>query len=141
MNDRFKFRAWNPERNDFIYNIQDVGSDFSIRCWEDCFGDFLFNEDYIIEQCTGLKDKNGKLIYEGDIIEDEYGCKYIVKFGKHTITIPVGYENGETECWGMYLSKFTYSFIYLQEQCDNLNPDNEYLIIGNIHENPELLED
>lgn len=150
MRDRLKFRVWSKRECKYVeYHLDDdltfaididgkliaYASDYSdhANCDE---GDFY--DSHMVEQCTGLKDTNGKLIYEGDIVEDEYGCKYIVKFGKHTITIPVGYENGETECWGWYLSKFTYGFIYLQEQCDNLNPDNEYLIIGNIHENPEL---
>jgi uncharacterized phage protein (TIGR01671 family) len=85
-----------------------------------------------IGQCTGLKDKNGKLIYEGDIVKDEYDRKYIVKFGKHTVTIPVGYVNGETECLGWYLDDGYLSY--------HLNPFDDYLIIGNIHENADLLE-
>lgn len=146
MQDRFKFRFWrfnDVEKKWKQETFADLMSiDGSGLPFDNTEGGAYteYDTEYITEQCTGLKDKNGKLIYEGDIIEDKYGEKYIVKFGKHTVTIPVGYENGETECWGMYLSKFTYGFIYLQEQCDNLNPDNEYLIIGNIHENPDLLE-
>jgi uncharacterized phage protein (TIGR01671 family) len=142
MQDRHRYRAWDTVENRYIYNAEMVYDTRGVVA--ECFGymlDGTYGDSYIVEQCTGLKDKNGKLIYEGDIVKDKYGEKYIVKFGKHTITIPVGYENGETECWGWYLSKFTYGFIYLQEQCDNLNPDNEYLIIGNIHENPELSEE
>lgn len=131
MNDRFKFRAWNPERNDFIYNIQDVGSDFSIRCLEDCFGDFLFNEDYIIEQCTGLKDKNGKLIYEGDIVKTDSGSIYFIQWDKKTSSFREEDPNLSDVVYnaGHHLS--LWSDFYCKS----------YTIIGNIHENPELLED
>ena len=124
MNDRFNFRAWSKRIEKFIYNIQDVGVDFSIECWEDCFGDFLNNENYIIEQCTSLKDKNGKLIYEGDR----------VKFNKN------GNRKG---CIIWYLSSWgietTSEFIPMEGQFA-INDPRDIEVIGNIHENPELLE-
>lgn len=142
MQDRLNYRVWDKENKEYTTDSRIfLSPNGTVRYIEDSYWYDNVSEYYDVEFCTGLKDKNSKLIYEGDIIEDKYGEKHIVKFGKHTVTIPVGYENGETECWGMYLSKFTYGFIYLQEQCDNLNPDNEYLIIGNIHENPELSEE
>lgn len=68
-----------------------------------------FNPVAVVMQFTGLKDKNGKDIYEGDIV-------YLSGYGKYTCEFPF------TELWEAY-----------QE-----NDIGE--ILGNIHENPELME-
>ncbi len=82
---------------------------------------------WIVEQCTGLKDKNGKLIYEGDIVlltdEDsfEQTQKTIVRWAE------------ENASFGLFGSKDLYYGFY------SYNSDN-FEVIGNIHENPELLQ-
>lgn len=129
MEDRFKFRAWNTKRNVFIYNVQDVGSDFSINCWEDCFGDFLNNEDYTIEQCTGLKDRNGKLVYEGDILGGVHGSTYVY-WCKDCKSFQL--KNCLGECMCCIGDILWY---------DVVEYDGRLIVIGNIHENHELLED
>lgn len=73
------------------------------------------------QQCTGLKDKNSKLIYEGDI------CKY--KFEEIGEQKAIIYFNKEL-C--SFLAKPLNDFQYIRI--------NDCEVIGNIYENPELLE-
>ena len=82
MNDRFKFRVWNKNTHSFTTGgaIKFGGlcfvdeEDFGIKLGE-------HQECYIIEQCTGLKDKNGNLIYEGDVIQFTHNRGYFTNKG------------------------------------------------------------
>ena len=68
MNDRFKFRVWDENRK--IYPIPtDFLIDYDGNLWEQCTPIDNSDNHLVIEQCTGLRDKNGKLIYEGDILQ------------------------------------------------------------------------
>lgn len=89
---------------------------------------FQYQEDYKIMQYTGLKDKNGKEIYEGDICKissvDDEG-----NWGIEITNTEIIYYNG---CF-----KTTYYGFPVYSWAKNNNVDME--VIGNIYANPELL--
>ncbi|NIQ92541.1 hypothetical protein GWN42_31275 [candidate division KSB1 bacterium] len=84
---------------------------------------------FVIEQYTGLEDKNGKEIYEGDIVS------WYNPYSKKTY---IGYVKWDDEWagFGLFLGSSKYC-----EESDWYKIIESVEIIGNIHENPELLED
>lgn len=135
MQDRFKFRAWDKKENKMIYDIESVEvihenfKDEKIHAIPNGFGLFLNDKNIIVMQCAGFKDKNDKLIYEGDIIEvnpwfdSEQYDKEDSKFYKIL-------WNG--------CSFRSYPFEY--EELEPLHDSYWLKIIGNIYENPEILK-
>lgn len=124
-----KFRSWDLEKKCMFYDVEEfydgLGYGFDkpdpTGC-QDCFSDFLNSEHQIVMQYTGLKDKNGKEIYEGDIVQfDKENAKVFPK-----PTMPVIFDYG-----AFYVGKYT--VLLLSTTTEVID------IIGNIYENPKLI--
>lgn len=123
MNDRFRFRI----------PITNLDGQFDRFIFCDVYHEpihFIGSAIFLTpEQCTGLKDKNGRLIYEGDIVKATF--KYMG-------------SNTENLCFAVAFSDG--AFGYFDELgrfglLANFGTGVMFNVVGNIHENPELLED
>lgn len=130
-----KFRAWNQEKNIMVYDDEDGSADY----WDGvCVSDVEMvnatlerKNRYVWMQFTGLRDKNGKEIYEGDIGERE-GVLYqvlwidqVAKFGVKVIKTNNVLSRGLSFPIQHYIRPGTL-------ECS-------FKVIGNIYKNPELL--
>lgn len=130
MSREIKFRAWDKKQKKMLYGVS-IGT---IKVWDEnapfISHEFSYSEDCIFEQYTGLKDENGKEIYEGDIVKtnspDQPNFKVgVIEFAQQAFWISNVPSNRPDH---------THSELLLQYW------ETEIEIIGNIHENPELLE-
>lgn len=141
MQDRFKFRLYDKAIGEMVYDvcvgfIKDSGKTDYWVCADTSCGQITYRgdrlKDIVLMQCTGLKDKNGKLIYEGDILKFKL-LEDFAAFGTNEkyveIIAPVIYEYG-----GFFIEQSENS-IFLGQL-----PRSEIEVVGNIYENPELLE-
>ena len=166
MQDKLKYRFWhkptkkmmdcygyNPE---YVFGdtLDGVGTEYNPAKFSDC----------VLMQCTGLKDKNGKLIYGGDIVTIPnlypfYDYKDLETPHK-SLNETFGKIEGESILNYIGIVEWIFSSWQYRYHCVNplkngiseginneLNENgyddgenSEYLIIGNIYENPELLE-
>lgn len=120
-----KFRVWNEEFKLFDTLLKDDYYGDGNIGFVDCF---VGNEEDIWEQFTGLHDKNGREIYEGDVVK-VYG------FSKVTVG-KVIYEDYYFTLDGFCDTGTDRPEMAFSEGEFEVN----YEVIGNIHENPELLE-
>lgn len=114
-----KFRIWANLDKKMLTSTEEIEA-FAKEQWEDIREIKLWAfSDLTLLQFTWLLDKDGKEIYEGDIIQSEVGDIYQVKFSPPCFFF--------VENWVEYVFQQYAMDLHWME------------IIGNIHENPELL--
>ena len=139
MQDRLKFRIWHETMKQMHYNdfiVTATGyiaklyqeNDYMMKFNQE---DLEFDKQCVVMQCTGLKDKNDKLIYEGDIVKIEYYDFEI----KHRIGIVEWEDDGF--CITYHNPKDTK--VSGCSLVDIVNGDKQE-VIGNIYENKEILK-
>ncbi len=133
---QLKFRVWNGTRFVTKSDTYIKTSNGSLWNYDEDYGGngSLWSADGKIQQYTGLLDKNGVEIYEGDILEIWDGRKLPVEFGEYF----TGFERRDSHN-GWYLASGTaISDLALDERY----AIDEYgvTVVGNVFENPELLK-
>lgn len=144
MKREIKFRGFNEKNNKWLYGDLIHNRGLTFVCPVGIADPFETWKDFVVEtesvgQFTGLHDCNGKEIYEGDIIKTPRGNIGMVIFGKaeETVTHYV-FRRKVTDVYTTY--GWVFERINDGYRCaidDSILDGN---CIGNIHDNPELIE-
>lgn len=156
MQDRLKYRIYDTVDCEYVEVDAIRLTPNGVAVWTEKTEPSLNLKRYIIEKCTGLKDINGNLIYESDIV-----C--VVEYGAYDFEMALRKKQNVEKISGMkvpayneppFINKNHSQLIIWDNKRatfamrDRINstgrPESlfgkKYVVVGNIHENPELLE-
>lgn len=123
------FRGWNKKNKKWLYGYYFAYRGYHFISPDDKVNPLDTYEDYVIDadtvgQYTGLKDKKGKKIFEGDIIESN-GIRHVIQYNEREVkykALLYGIQSSSCSIEQQWINEF------------------EKVIIGNIHENQELIK-
>lgn len=138
------FRGKRADNGEWVYGYytKHISGKIFIRCiGKDCKQSYEVIPESV-GQYTGLNDKNGNKIFDGDIVH--YYCSDVTALVKFGLYVDIDVNK---EAYGFY-SEYKESEIggssekLVQEVIDHRESDEEYgcEVIGNVYDNPELLE-
>lgn len=131
-----KFRAWwSSAQKMYEVSALEFNKQQGITSIEliDSDGQHHLTEDAQLMQFTGLKDKNGREIYEGDIVKGDLRRMYLMPYESNPQILAVDYEDD------MRLNPFHVQVGYDGELWVDVLEDG-FEVIGNIYENKDLLK-
>ena len=116
------FRGKTTKDKEWVYgDLLHDGYDYDVAIWEQKYKLVTEISPETVGQFTGLTDKNGTKIFEGDIVRN----------GEYTMIV----------VWYDFLASFALAFSVDGNYHETMSKSDGYLeVIGNIHDNPELLE-
>ena len=137
-----KFRAWSKVLLHMYYPEDNVKEPNLWNLKDNVSGGKLIEKDYILMQYTGLKDKNGKEIYEGDVLtilaEDDKINKLVVKYGIARREMKSGWTV-DIPCFYFDLVGVNFKAFPIVKNYKGKHDLTMLEVIGNIYENPGLL--
>ena len=130
MQERYLCRAKRIDNEEWVYGLPSYGQGGKIgeiEVWDGADTTFYAVDPSTICQCTGIKDKNGKLIWENDILEGHLDDDFPEDVTRAKV---IWNKNG---------------WVTIESGAVNRDPlddfDTEYFeVVGNVFDNPELME-
>ena len=122
-----KFRAWDKNRSGYCHNCEvfDGGNFGDLALWI-LELEKIKGASWVYMQYTGMKDRNGKMIFEGDILQEQtINSTFLVVWDDKEARFNLVFQKGENGYKG---------------QLRHIVDVREMKIIGNVFENPKLLE-